>query len=187
MPSAVDIANLALMQIGDQTITSFSDGITRANVVDAFYPIARDAVLEEHPWNFAEKRVALAQIAGDTPAFEFSYFYQLPADCIRVRYIDETDPEYPHKVEGDRLLCDLSAVNLLYTRRVTDPNRFSPLFVEALMYKLASMIAMPLLKNSKLALEMAELYTLALGKAKGSDALQGTADVFTQDDLTRDR
>jgi hypothetical protein len=187
MPSEIDIANLALMQIGDQVITSFADGNTRANVVKAFYPVARDAVLEEHPWNFAEKRVALAQVAGETPAWEFGYFYQLPSDCIRVRKINESDPEYPYRVEEDRLLTDLTSVKLLYTKRVVDPNKFSPLFITALMYKLASMIAMPILQDMKKAQEMYELYTVELNKGKGSDALQGTPKTFIGDDLTRVR
>lgn len=181
MPSAIDIANASLSLIGDQTITSFADGTPRANVVNAFYPIARDATLREHPWNFAEARQVLAALVA-VPPFEYSIYYQLPTDCVRVRRNDDIDS--PYRVEEDRVATDASEFNLVYTKKITDPNRFDPLFVEALIYKLASMISVPLLQDFAKAKALHELYSLALSKAKGVDALEGTPEVFVQDDLT---
>lgn len=182
----IKIANGALYQIGDLAITSFLDGTNRANVCDAFYDIARDATLEEHPWKFAEKRKELGQIALEFPVWEYSYFYQLPSDFIRVRKINnDADVEYPYRVEGNRLLCDLSSVSLLYTYRVEDTSLFSPLFIEALIYKLAAWIAMPLKKDKNLKESLLQSYDLALQKAKGVDAVSsGTPPKFIQDDLT---
>ena len=182
MPSAVEIANLALYQIGDSTITSFDDGNNRANIVKAYYPVARDSVLEEHSWNFAEKRATLARVGGSTPEFDFDYFYQIPTDCLRVRKTDDSDYEW--KVEGDKLLSDATIVKILYTKKEEDTNRFSPLFVEALMYKLASLIAEPIRKDKNLAEHMIAKFKDTISIAKGVDAVQGKQQEFIADELT---
>ncbi len=181
MPSAIDIANASLQMVGDNTITAFTDGTPRANIVNAFYPIARDAVLREHPWNFAEGRSVLARII-DAPPFEFSVYYQIPTDCLRVRRNDDNTAAY--RVEADRVATDASEFNLVYTKRVTDPNRFDAIFVLALIYELASMISIPLLQDFSKSKALHELSVYWGARGKGVDSLEGTAEVFVQDDLT---
>jgi len=184
MPSAIDIANASLGMIGDQTITAFTDGTPRANLANTFYPIARDATLREHPWNFAEARAVLAPVIG-APPFEYGVYYQLPTDCLRVRRNDDIDS--PYRVEEDRVATDASEFNLVYTKRITDPNRFDSLFVLALVYRLAGMLSIPLLQDFAKAKDLENLCMITLAKAKGVDSLEGTAEIFVQDDLTRVR
>jgi hypothetical protein len=50
MASEVSICNRALAMLGANTITSLQDGSTEANVCNAVYADARDAVLRSHPW-----------------------------------------------------------------------------------------------------------------------------------------
>ena len=54
--SKVEIANLALMHVGDNVIISFSDGTAAANTINTVYETVRDAVLRDHTWNFAIKQ-----------------------------------------------------------------------------------------------------------------------------------
>jgi hypothetical protein len=181
MPSAIEIANASLSLIGDQTITAFTDGTPRANLANTFYPIARDATLREHPWNFAEGRAVLAPIIG-APPFEYGIYYQLPTDCLRVRRNDDIDS--PYRVEEDKVATDASEFNLVYTKRITDPNRFDSLFVMALIYRLAGLLAIPLLQDHKKAVDLEAHATNWISKAKGVDSLEGTPETFVQDDLT---
>jgi len=47
------------------------------------------------------------------------------------------DTNFSYSLEGDRLLTNEGEVNLRYIKRVTDPTKFDPLFVEVLILKLA--------------------------------------------------
>lgn len=181
MPSAIDIANASLILVGSQTITSFADTTPRAITANALYEIARDATLREHPWNFAEGRSVLAPIIG-APSFEYSTYYQLPTDCLRVRRNDDINE--PYRVEEDRVATDASAFNLVYTKRITDPNRFDSLFTMAFIYRLAGLLSIPLLQDFSKAKELESLALVWIAKAKGVDSLEGTPEVFVQDDLT---
>jgi hypothetical protein len=187
MPTEIEVANAALVAIGTKTITALTDATTDANVVEIWYPITRDAILRSHPWNFAEKRVQLAQIAGDTPVMDFAYFYQLPADCLKVRRLSDEAVDIAYKVEGDRLLCDDAEVSLLYTFRETNLEAWDPMAIECLIYRLASNIAYPIRQDAGLAKTMFELSAARLADAKATDAQEGTPDVPQCDDLLRVR
>ena len=70
MASEVDICNLALGHLGDNaTVSSISppEGSAQAEHCARFYPLARDALLEMGYWNFAMRRVALAQLTMNWP------------------------------------------------------------------------------------------------------------------------
>ena len=63
--TAVNICNLALAKIGDVAqITSLTDGSTQANYCSLFYQHALDLLVNEHPWGFATKTIALSPATG---------------------------------------------------------------------------------------------------------------------------
>lgn len=80
MASIVGVCNAALQLIkNSKQITSLEQGTKEANACEIIFDEMRDATLEVHNWNFATKRVKLAQLT-DTPEFEWDYAYQLPSD-----------------------------------------------------------------------------------------------------------
>ena len=60
MASVIDICNKALDKLGQNPIISLTDGNKAANLCTRNWPLVRDQVLREHPWNFAMKRAILA-------------------------------------------------------------------------------------------------------------------------------
>jgi len=111
MASEVDICNLALGHLGDNaTVSSISppEGSAQAEHCARFYPIARDALLEMHNWNFSMRRVNLAEIANTWP--EWKYSYVLPGDSINIiavmppqanddyasRFVPTDTPDFAH-------------------------------------------------------------------------------------------
>ncbi len=85
MVSEVDIGNLALSHIGDDaTVSSLSppEGSAQAGHVARFYPIARDAVLSMHDWNFNTRRIVGAQLT--TPDSGWQYAYAKPNNALNV-------------------------------------------------------------------------------------------------------
>lgn len=85
MASEIDICNLALANLGDDaTVSSINppEGSQQAELCARFYPIARNALIEMHPWNFATKRDTPALI--ESTVSQWQYSYALPSDCIQV-------------------------------------------------------------------------------------------------------
>ncbi len=71
--SQTDIANIALMQLGQRTIQSLADqNDTNARAANVAWNLALGTVSRETPWNCLKKRVALEQLAPapDSPAGE---------------------------------------------------------------------------------------------------------------------
>lgn len=158
MASSVDIVNLALTLLGEERISSIDDDVKPAREAKAVYDIARDAALAGYDWAFAFDRASLSALA-DAPAFEYSLQYQLPSDCLRLRYvgdhyvgIDMTDyrgaPTEEFTIEGRKILTNLSApLHIKYVTRVTDPGQYSANFVAAFGAKLATYLAEPITQS----------------------------------------
>jgi hypothetical protein len=86
MASEIDICNLALAHLGeDGTVSSIDppEGSSQAGHCARFYPMARDALLEEHSWVFATFRAAPAQVQYTTQT-QWQYAYALPSEALRV-------------------------------------------------------------------------------------------------------
>lgn len=203
MASEVDICNLALGHLGDTgTVASLDppEGSAQAEHCARFYPIARDSLLEMHPWGFATKRVQLAQLGTGWP--EWDYSYAQPADALNIIAVLPPDASDDYSMGlnsanvplaaggsyvpkafsceinsdgADVIYSDQEDAVLRYTALVTDTTKFSPLFVMALSWHLASMLAGPIIKGDQGAAEakrctaMMQVY---LSKATESDAGQ---------------
>lgn len=95
MATDVSICNLALSHLGDRAnVASIDppDQSAQAGHCATFYPIARDALLEMHPWGFATKRQPLALLDSATPAW--AYTYAAPSDVVNylvVKDVNATD------------------------------------------------------------------------------------------------
>lgn len=177
--SKVALCNLALARIGTRSrITSIDEASTEAAALKTFFDAARDQVLNDHPWNFATKRQALAESAIDPPA-DWTYRYDYPTDCVRARALATTlrniDPPR-FKVEANPdlasrcVLADEEDAILVYTARVTDTNLFDPAFVVALSWRLAADIAETLSGDRPTADRCEQAYLRALATAKAADA-----------------
>ena len=179
MSSEVDICNLALSHFGqDASIDSIDpiDGSAEAEHAARFYPMARDELLEMHPWSWAKRRATLAELANDRT--DWAYRYALPAECVKPRivlpeaYDDEETEGVPFDWEQGSLYTDEPNASLVFVLRVTDPTKFSPLFVAALSWRLAAYMSGPIIKDPT-GRTQAALFKKAedeFGKAAGSNA-----------------
>lgn len=177
MPGDTDVVNVALRRIGASRITSLTDGSTNANVANDIYTEVRDELLRSHPWNFATKRVKLAQSATD-PAFEFDHAYPLPSDWLRTVSVHDNDAGhgtilFRMELIGSQRAIVASAddVYLRYVSRVTDPNLMTPDFRKAFEFALSRDMSIPLASSNSLHDRMALLADRALNKARSNDAL----------------
>jgi len=182
MASVTDILNLALVKLGEEeTITSPTENSKRARLANFIYPMMRDAVLRDGLWNFAQKRAVLAQ-DSETPAFDYLYQYQLPADCIKVYTINKFQDDFI--VEGKKLLTNANAVNLIYIFKETETGNFDPLFVDALSTRIALELALPIQNNTAQLARLQASYKESLRSAKYSDAVEGSVKLMRTTQFT---
>lgn len=202
MASAVDIANLALAHLGDTaTVASIDppEGSAQAVHCARFYPIARDMMLDKMAWSFATKRVALAQVTNTSA--QWLYAYAMPAGVVGLLAVlpSEATGDYSlmvdslegateyapqdYTIEVDTsghqiILTNTENALLRYTFIATDTTQYSPLFVLALSWLLASFIAGPLIKGdvgSAEAKRCLGMYQVFEAQAEASDANQSKA------------
>ena len=166
--SAVDICNLALGHLGEHSIISVNppDDSRQAVLCNRFYADSVNDVLQLHEWNCAIKRASLAQEAS-TPAFGYSYQYQLPNDCLHV--IEMSEAIYTYKIEGGKLLTDAGTVSIKYISSSVNPPLFSNLLAEAIALWLAWKMVFPLTNNKDVEVLILGKFRLALSLAIGRD------------------
>ena len=172
MPAETDVINRGLRLIGAQPIVSRTDGTPPANAANDIYDEVRLALLRSHPWNFATKRVQLAQLSS-TPAIKFDFEYQLPTDYLRVVKVTDNDEglgHVDHKVEDGKILTSSDQCWLVYIYQLTDPNKMSTLFREYVSSLLAQEAAIGLVNSNTLHQLMTQEAQNIERRARGADS-----------------
>lgn len=186
--SAVQICNYALAAIGHATsITSLSESSTAATRCNLVYNRDRISLLEDHDWAFARKNVTLSEISTDPPVY-WQYAYQMPGDIIRSIAIYDTSwrrQEDTRRIDYERglvtvggndynvIYTDLQSAKLVYTKDVEDPTRFPQSFVDALYWRIAASICLPMTGDQGMAQQVAERAAMALTRAQQLDNDEG--------------
>jgi len=179
MSTPVQICNSALIKLGvDQFINSLSDNTKAARLCNEQYPKLRDEVLESHYWNFAMKRAELSLVVG-SPLYGWTYKYQLPADCLRVKELHVPEDEFI--VEDGFLLTDISGVKILYVYRNEDTSKYTPVFKELLASRIAMDLSYPIVQSVSLGDRLEKKYLRKLADARSLDAQEGFNNRLMQD------
>jgi hypothetical protein len=183
MASDVGIVNAALRKLGHGPITEFSEHSKAARLANERYAELRDSLLHRHPWNFAMKRRELAA-STTAPAWGFEIAYPLPADYIRMHEVNGEDENTAKwKVEDGAIVTNLPApLQVRYVYRVTDANRMSLGFREALASILASDWAEDITGDDSVVTEKERKARFAVAQARSNDGQEGTPDQFESDE-----
>lgn len=160
----LSVVNLALLQIGAQTIVSFLNDQTREAIA------ARNvfehnllATLRDFPWPFATKYATLVKVAGTATVpvnDDWQYSYRVPADCVFLRRVVNPDgrrrtfdPNPPKWRIGRDDTGELIYVNdfdpdnsidptIEYTQRTgCTIKKSDPLFREAFAWRMSAVLA----------------------------------------------
>lgn len=188
--SDTKIANMALIEIGVNTIEALNAQNRRANIINEVYDQSRDELMEGYEWNFAMRRQTLGQITR-TEALgqkflsnsEYANAYNLPSDPFCLRATEMWNTESPFKVEGRILLTDEGGVDLKYIALITDPSLWSKTFVAALVSLLAYKVILPLKQDAQAKTALYTLHKDILLDAKASDGQEGTAEEIKDTEL----
>lgn len=188
MVSETSICNQALGFVGSKFITSLDEDSREANWMKANYPFIRDAVLEERMWTFATGR-ATSTVADLDEWGEF-YKHPKPEGWIGIFRVyrdvstNRLEADRTWRMEGGNVLSKYETIHIWGVRRVTDTGAFSPLFVQALVARLAADAAIPMSENRQLQVDLWQLYGDKITEAAARDGQQGSNDHITQRVLT---
>ena len=158
----VSIANEALALLGKDPLQSLDDEGRVAMICRINTPIAVETVLSERPWKTAQKEATLAPLASSTDEYEgLIYEYQIPSDLIRI--VDVYAPVW--RRIGDRIRSPRAPLILRYVSMPDQPSALGRMLTEAMVYLLASKLAVPVSADSSAFSNFFALYQNAVTKA----------------------
>ncbi len=176
MATDVSICSRALVLLGDDPIASLSEQTKRASICSNLYPIAKRAILRMHVWNCAVKRVALAPLAGEPVGEEWSTWFAMPGDLLRVLGIGDLEHD-EYTFEGGRILANVSAITLRYVADVTEGS-FDALLTDLMTARMAADLAYPITKSASVAQVKQAEYRDTLRTAKAVDGQENPPEDF---------
>lgn len=183
MTSAVDLCNLALQKLGAARITSLdTPDSVEAELCALHFPMARDAVLEEHTWSFASSRRVLNP-TGNTPAWGDDTEFQVPQDVVMVARIyastnvaDLLPPDQWRRM-GEVVYASTSTAYAVCVDRVTDLTRFPALVKMAVATRLAAELCMAITESPEREQQLWVEYATKVREAAAADGLQARREV----------
>lgn len=178
MISIVQICNLALAHIGQRPILALTDNSNEARKCLLYYDLAKDSVLRAHNWNFAKSIEPLALISEEQiPGWDF--LYARPANCLFVRRVfnesnvKESLPsefmQFKTPLNKKAIATNVDSAYAEFTRKITDPTDFDPVFIEALSFKLASLLSKTLTGDLSQSDRMEGRFLMQISDAKRSN------------------
>ena len=177
MASQIDIANRALQKVGAKQIGSLTEGSVEADAVNSCYDILLNAELQTNAWKFALKRVQLPANSStpDPEAQVRAFVFQLPSDFVRVAPFDPVEETFPldHLVEGRTIVSDdASPLDLRYVSNTVAPEKYDPLFIEALAARISIEIVETLTQSNTKKAALEDAYAAHVRTARSRNAIQ---------------
>ena len=178
----IDICARALIMIGAQPISSFSDGSTEALVASNIYDDVVEASLTRHRWRFATTQQQLSLLTN-TPTGRYDYAYQMPTNPAVLQIITLTVNDYviPYSRYQNYIYLNgygsSNEVIMDYIYKV-DEAYFPAHFKLALEYELASIFAGSVARDAAMITQFKELSERQFLVAKNIDSAETTSKVL---------
>ncbi len=186
MASSVQICNLALAELDAAPIMALDDNSREAIRCSIFFDDIVKEVMASGTWSCLIRRATLNQLA-DAPEFGYSYQYQLPTNPKLLKVItlnSASDGSIPFSIEDDKLLTDSSTVELIYTAYITTSESWNIYLQQAIVAKLAAVLAFPITGNMQVAqMKAQQYYQIVLPRCLALDGQMSSKDSIISSDL----
>ena len=184
----IDICARALIMIGAQPISSFSDGSTEALVASNIYDDVVEASLTRCRWRFATTQAELS-LLGNAPTGRFDYAYQVPTSpaVLQIITITVNDIVIPYSRYQNYIYVNGYGSNnkliMDYIYKVGE-EYFPPHFRLALEYELAALFAGSVARDNGLIEQFKTLAERQFLIAKNIDSTETTSKVLDTNRFT---
>ena len=178
----IDICARALIMIGAQPISSFSDGSTEALVASNIYDDVVEASLTRHRWRIATTQQQLSLLTS-APTGRYDYAYQVPTSPAVLQIITLTVNDYviPYSRYQNYIYLNGYGANneviMDYIYKV-DEQYFPPHFRLALEYELAALFAGSVARDNGLIEQFKTLSERQFLIARNIDSTETTSKVL---------
>jgi hypothetical protein len=181
MATDVSICSNALLMLGAKPINSLTataeGNADRVLLAANLWPQVRDDLLRAHPWNCAVKRVLLAPEATP-PEFDYSASFLLPGDWLRTLQVGEYVVPLDFRQEGRRILCDTTALPLVYVYQNADVGSWDGNLVEVATARMAAAMAYAITQSQAVADGWLQKAEMAFKRAKAVDGQDNPPETF---------
>ena len=171
--SDIDIAARALILIGADPITSFTETSTEALVASNIYEDVVQSALCASRWRFATNQAELNRLT-DVPTGRFDFAYQLPSDMLMLHALTVNDNLIEYNIYGDKAFSNTSVNDKViadYAFRVGE-EKFPSYFTISVEFSLATTFAVAIARDEQLAALMESKARVAMQQAKTLDSHQ---------------
>lgn len=142
----ISICSDALILLGAEPITSFTDGSDAAQACSRLYPDLRDSIISSYVWSWSLKKTQISRLST-APVNEWQYAYQLPGDMLSgVLAVFETagtterSRRYGWEIYGEELYTNMQTVYIDYQQTVSE-SKMPVYFIRLLRMALAAELA----------------------------------------------
>lgn len=207
-----DVVRRAYLKLYQKPITSLTDTNDPAAVAaNIAYDDVRRSLLSNYHWNFATVRGS-APLVNEPPPngtvplkppFDFLNYYQLPADLVRLLWVGfdwRRFDRIKYDINGSYLLLNpvdvpsdvndgtpWNSVFIKYTTDFTDVSKMPPLFVEALVWRVAAELAPAVSGDIKSAVLATQAANAAIAEAQAINNSENQMIITDTDRVARAR
>lgn len=142
--SKIEVINRSLLKLGEAPISSFNSAVYGKSY-EVLYDDMKKMLLSMYPWRFA---VAEKKLAKDVAPYNGKAKYCLPNDYLMLLKVygsnlAEADYTVDYEIVENFVVADCeNGIVIEYVKNIDDDKKFSQLFREALVAKIASEISM---------------------------------------------
>ena len=169
--SKFDICNKALVLVGANIISSFTQNSTESIVANQLYESTLEDLLTRCRWRFATKQVQLSKNT-DNPDARYESSYALPSDAFMIHTITVGDSVIIYDRYGQNIFTNTSSSDIVIADYTFQPSEsiFPPYFKQALVFELASLFTGAIARNDQLSQLYEARAARQLAVAKSIDA-----------------
>lgn len=189
MASTVRLCNIALARLGAARITSLTDNTSEAKLCNTLFDVVAEEVMSEGMWTSTINRATLNRTTN-TPAFGYTYEFQLPTSpkALKVLSINEdTTGTYGFRIEGDKLLANVSTMKIQYIGKIEDTESYDPMLQKAIVSRLTAELAYPITGSSAVSERWWAKYEQDVADGLANNGQQGSNLYIASTDLNEIR
>lgn len=173
----IEVAQKAMVLIGLEPLTSFTDSTDEALVANTIYEDVVEDCLAQHNWNFATGQKVMSRLT-DVPVDRWDAAYALPTNPAVIQVLTVTIDDTPQTYDIYERNVYINAsendtVVLNYVFRV-ETQYWPPAFTMWVIFRLASILALSVTRKGDVASSYTQLAENQFRKAKARDSQQVT-------------
>jgi hypothetical protein len=172
----IKVCSRALILIGEEGISSFSDGTAQSDVADAMYEDVARASLTNSRWRFATAQAQLNRLVS-APDGRYSAAYQLPANMLMLSAITVNDHPIKYDTYSGKAFCDADPNDVLIADYIyrADEADWPAYFTIAVEYAMAAVFAVSVARDAQMSQMMEQKAQFHMIQARRLDSQQQTS------------